>query len=55
MLTIIESYFVRLLRGTVVFTALVSFAIAVLALFYAGYTFQAKGDGILASDCIAIF
>lgn len=37
MLTPIESFFVRLLRGTVVFTAFVSFAITILALFYAGY------------------
>src|ERR1035437_1243226 len=37
MLTPIESFFVRLLRGTVVFTALVSFAITILALAYAGY------------------
>ena len=37
MLTPIENFFVRLLRGTVVFTAVVSFAVAILALVYAGY------------------
>jgi hypothetical protein len=37
MLTLTESFFVRLLRGTVVTTAFVSFLIAVLAILYALY------------------
>jgi hypothetical protein len=37
MLTLLEKFFVRLLRGTVMFTALVSFVITVGALMYAGY------------------
>jgi hypothetical protein len=37
MLTLLEKFFVRLLRGTVMFTALVSFVITVGALVYAGY------------------
>jgi hypothetical protein len=37
MLSTIESFFVRLLRGTVIATAFLSFLTAVLAIFYVGY------------------
>src|SRR5882762_2410950 len=37
MLSTVETFFIRLLRGTVIATAFLSFLVAVLALLYAGY------------------
>lgn len=41
MLSTVETFFIRLLRGTVIATAFVSFLITVLALLYAAYAFYA--------------
>lgn len=41
MLSTIENFFIRLLRGTVIATAFLSFLVTVIALFYAGYAWYA--------------